>query len=304
MYSERRRSFRQKVHAPAFAIFDGVTGGMILDLSQEGMSMQSAAAVEPHRTVKMRLDVVDPALLLETTGYIAWADALGRAGVRFSDLPNEGRQRLDEWLTTNAGAPSRKAPKLTLAATDYGLRGQASVDAMAITIEPELANSSLVSGPGSTTMQYEFTPLASDINAALRLIAERARSLTRGSGAAIALAHKESMICRASVGTCAPALGTRPDDNSRFSAECVRSGRTLRCDDAEDDPRVDGDCARGFGLRSILAAPVQYERGVVGLLEVFSTERCAFDDGDVAIVDRLARTILLTLSQRTTPVRS
>src|ERR1022692_4234889 len=37
---ERRRCLRQRVHGPAFASFDGVTGGMILDLSEEGLSMQ------------------------------------------------------------------------------------------------------------------------------------------------------------------------------------------------------------------------------------------------------------------------
>src|SRR2546422_5988630 len=39
---------------------------------------------------------------------------LGRAGVRFSDLPAEARARLKEWLTLNDNSPSRKAPKLTL----------------------------------------------------------------------------------------------------------------------------------------------------------------------------------------------
>ncbi len=41
MAGERRRCWRQMVHAPAFASFDGVTGGMILDLSEEGLSMQT-----------------------------------------------------------------------------------------------------------------------------------------------------------------------------------------------------------------------------------------------------------------------
>ncbi len=36
---DRRRWARHKVHTPAFASFDGVTGGMILDLSEQGMSM-------------------------------------------------------------------------------------------------------------------------------------------------------------------------------------------------------------------------------------------------------------------------
>src|SRR5205823_11278010 len=48
MAPERRHSLRQKVNTPAFASFDGVTGGMILDLSEEGMAMKSLAALVAH----------------------------------------------------------------------------------------------------------------------------------------------------------------------------------------------------------------------------------------------------------------
>src|SRR5208282_4749775 len=108
---ERRRCWRQMVHAPAFASFDGVTGGMILDLSEEGLSMQTVSnrdgqLPDRERRVRVKLDLSEPEAHFETTGYIAWADALGRAGVRFSDLPEDGRRRLNDWLTLNAGAPS------------------------------------------------------------------------------------------------------------------------------------------------------------------------------------------------------
>ncbi|PYV47240.1 MAG: hypothetical protein DMG92_16680 [Acidobacteria bacterium] len=58
----------------------------------------------------------------------------------------------------------------------------------------------------------------------------------------------------------------------------------MRCDDAEFDPRVDARACRLLDVRSIIAAPVLYERDIVGLLEVFSTQPCAFDEGDVAVV--------------------
>src|ERR1700726_1675578 len=112
MIPERRSCVRHKVHGPVFASFDGVTGGMILDLSEQGLSMQTVVPLEADRFVQLRLDLPDSDTHLETTGYIAWADALGRAGVRFSDLPVEARQRLDEWLAINAGAPSTIAPKV------------------------------------------------------------------------------------------------------------------------------------------------------------------------------------------------
>ncbi len=113
MITDRRSCLRHKVHGPIFASFDGVTGGMILDLSEQGLSMQTVVPLEADRQFQISLDLPDSNTHLETTGYIAWADALGRAGVRFSELPVEARQRLDEWLALNDTAPSRKAPKLT-----------------------------------------------------------------------------------------------------------------------------------------------------------------------------------------------
>ena len=101
---DRRHSLRQKVNTPAFASFDGVTGGVILDLSEEGLAMHTATPLEPHRHLSLHLSLSE-ATQLDTTGYVAWADALGRAGVRFSDLPAEARARLKEWLTLNDNSP-------------------------------------------------------------------------------------------------------------------------------------------------------------------------------------------------------
>ena len=299
---DRRRWARHKVHTPAFASFDGVTGGMILDLSEQGMSMQTAVPIEAHHPVQLHLNLPEPVGNLETTGYIAWADALGRAGVRFSELPEESRLRLQQWLTLNDAAPSRKAPKLSVgepavSTPGANLRGNEIRESLALSLEPQASMSEKNNPPpNSTTAQYEFSSLGSDLNASLRLISERARSLTRGTGAAIALAHHGSMMCRASVGSNAPALGSRLDVNSGFSGECVRRGAALRCDDTETDSRVDIDRCRQLAIRSILAAPIQYQREIIGLLEVFSTGPFAFDEGDVAVVERLAQTVVLTMS--------
>ncbi len=159
-------------------------------------------------------------------------------------------------------------------------------------------------------MQYEFHSLGSDLNAALRVISERARTLLRGSGAAIALIdHGASgsmpserttataMMCRASIGSGGPPLGTRVDINSGFSGECVRTGKALRCDDCETDSRVAAETCRHLRIRSIAAAPIRYERDVVGLVEVFSPDPFAFDEGDLAVLERLAQTAILMVSQ-------
>jgi GAF domain/PilZ domain len=310
---DRRRCLRQMVHAPAFASFDGVTGGMILDLSEEGLSMQTGSGPDRQpvdgknidRRVRLAVDLSEPTVHMETTGYIAWADALGRAGVRFSELPEDARRRLNEWLTINAGAPSRTAPKVAMGgAWGWGAGGKlATADSghMAISLEAETETQDGERGgnghPASATVQYEFSSLGTDLAAALRMIGERARALTRGASAAIALVNKGEVLCRASVGGSAPALGTRLDVNSGLSGECFREGRALRCDDAENDPRVDLESCRRLGVRSILAAPVRYERDTVGLLMVFAPEPFNFDEGDIAVAESMAHTVVRIMRQ-------
>jgi hypothetical protein len=320
--ADRRRCLRQRVHAPAFASFDGVTGGMILDLSEEGMAMRTSAPLEVRQRVEMQVDLTGPAAHVETTGYIAWADALGRAGVRFSDLPEDARRRLNEWLAENEDTPSSIAPKLcvrgTARAAAWSVAGEkdAMQERVSLSLEPEMdevdmgeadddelmmeadaRRNALSREAFSRTVQYEFKPIGRDLNAALRLIGERARSLTRGTSAAIALAQDGVVMCRASIGASAPALGTRVDVNWGFSGECFRTGKSMRCDDSEIDGRVDVEICRRLGVRSILATPIRYERETVGLLTVFAPKPFSFDEGDIAVAESLAHTVLMTMSQ-------
>ncbi len=299
---DRRNAVRHKMRTPVFAIFDGVSSGMILDLSEQGLAMLATVSPEANRAIPLKVNLPEPSGSIETTGYVAWADTLGRAGIRFSDLPADARLRLQEWLTINATQPSRKTPKFTLdeslLADLQGALPEIPTDKpRSIDFEPESSSAAEGEERPASTVQFEFNSLGSDLDLALQVIAERAQTLTRATGAALALADSGLLTCRASVGDAAPALGATVDVNIGFSGGCVRTGNTVRCDDAASDPRVDRAVCQGLAIRSIVAAPIQYERKIVGLLEVFSSQPFAFDSGDVAVVERLARTALLTMSQ-------
>src|SRR5258708_34154446 len=160
MAPERRHALRQKVNTPAFASFDGVTGGMILDLSEEGMAMRAQSPLEAHTLVPLHLSLGEPTAYLETTGYVAWADALGRAGVRFSDLPDEARARLREWLTVNASAPSWKAPRWvvhdSVFARSTASSGAAAGVALSLETEPEISGNGSRPPCRSPPLRYYF----------------------------------------------------------------------------------------------------------------------------------------------------
>lgn len=299
---DRRTAIRHKMRTPVFAIFDGVSSGMILDLSEQGLSMLAPVSPDSSRPVSLKLSLSDPSTSLETTGYVAWADTLGRAGIRFADLPVDARLRLQEWLTVNSSKPTHTTPKFVL---DETLLADLQGDLPPLpTDQPRAIDFEMDAGPlgqnhkdSPATVQFEFSSLGGDLEEALRVIVERAQALTRATGAALALTNHGRMTCRASVGDAAPALGATVDVSVGFSGGCVRTGSTVRCDDAAADPRVDAKVCEGLGIRSIVAAPIQYERDIVGLLEVFSAQPFAFDQGNVAVVERLARTALMSMSQ-------
>ena len=133
-----------------------------------------------------------------------------------------------------------------------------------------------------------------DLNTVLQSVSRRAQALTGATGVAIALAHNQSMICRASIGSSAPPLGCHVDVTSGFSGQCVRSGRTLRCDDSENDLRVDLASCRRLGIRSILAAPIRLKGQVIGIIEIFSPKPNAFDNRHVVGLRALAHTLFLS----------
>ncbi len=142
-----------------------------------------------------------------------------------------------------------------------------------------------------TTWEYEQFVL----DEVLQLVAERAQAITGADGIAIALAEGEEIICRASAGTMAPDRGMRLDSKAGFSGACFRTGRIVRCDDSEKDPRVNVEACRRLGTRSMVAVPLLGQQSVVGLLEAFSTEPFGFNDSDVRSLNLLAELILAAL---------
>src|SRR5205814_4032193 len=72
-----------------------------------------------------------------------------------------------------------------------------------------------------------------------------------------------------------------------FTAQCVNTGKVLKCSDATVDPRVNSAVCQRLGIRSVTAIPLMEGTGAVGVLEVFSPEREAFDDECVADLEQL-----------------
>jgi N-acetylmuramoyl-L-alanine amidase/putative methionine-R-sulfoxide reductase with GAF domain len=152
------------------------------------------------------------------------------------------------------------------------------------------AHSGVASDPTDVWELEQFV-----LDEVLQLVAERALAITGADGIAIALAEGDAIICRASAGKIAPDAGVRLDPNSGFSGACLRSGRIIRCDDVENDPRVNVQACRRLGTRSMVAVPLAGQRSVIGLLEAFSSAAYGFNDSDVRSLSLLAELILAAM---------
>ena len=134
-----------------------------------------------------------------------------------------------------------------------------------------------------------------DLEATLQLLAERARSITGASGAAIGLRQGEQMVCRASAGLSAPQLGARFQPSSGLSGECVRTRQVLYCPDVASDPRVNRESCQALGIVSALVMPLPREQEVIGVFELLSGKAHAFAGRDIAALQRLGEMVQTAL---------
>jgi TonB family protein len=115
----------------------------------------------------------------------------------------------------------------------------------------------------------------------LQTLADKILLLAGGDGVGIALAEPGGLRCRATSGM-APPLGARIDARSGLTGACLSTGTLLRCDDSEEDLRVDRQVCRALGIRAMVCVPVAAGQEVVGIFEVFSSRPNAFANVDVS----------------------
>jgi putative methionine-R-sulfoxide reductase with GAF domain len=135
-----------------------------------------------------------------------------------------------------------------------------------------------------------------ELDSALQLLVERAQYITGATGTALALTRGEEMVCRASAGSSAPAVGARLQVRSGLTGESISRRQLLRCDNAESDPRVNLEACRALGIASIVVLPLLRRNGEIrGLFELFSDHAYAFEERDLVALERMAELTLTAL---------
>jgi len=251
---------------------------LLVDLSIAGASVEPYAVLETGEVSRVQFEFPGSGSTFEAECVVKWTGTSGRAGIKFLNLANSAKECLKTWIDgfngPSAGLPTQSSP-------------QASAAYLPPSFSPWLRTR-----PCSENAPDELeTEIASlDLVSALRLVCDRARSLTQGSGAAIALSDGRDVVCRARAGV-APELGARFKAESGLSGEAVRTGATVMCADTSRDPRVDRIACEQLNIGAVLIVPIMTGSAVIGVIEVFSSEASSFDDGQLCQVQRLAELI-------------
>jgi TonB family protein len=107
--TDRRTHSRQPVRTLIYVELDEGNGGIVLNASEGGLSVQAVMSLMQDSLPKMRFRLSQPKDWLETAARVVWANESRKvAGLQFVDLPEQTRLHIRKWLA--AEAVGAKAP--------------------------------------------------------------------------------------------------------------------------------------------------------------------------------------------------
>ena len=110
--ADRRSSARQTVRSLAYVALDEGNGGIILNLSEGGLSVQAVTSLMDDFLPGVRFQLSENSWI-ETNARITWtSESRKLAGLEFIGLSDESRGRIREWLNRESGteAPAESEP--------------------------------------------------------------------------------------------------------------------------------------------------------------------------------------------------
>jgi diguanylate cyclase (GGDEF)-like protein len=134
------------------------------------------------------------------------------------------------------------------------------------------------------------------LDGVIALVVSRAQEITGAAAGVVELIDGEEMVFHAVSGAAEAFLGTRSAVTASLSGSSVLQNEVLLCDDAECDSRVHREACLRVGAGSIVCAPLLRGKRVVGVLEVYDPNTCAFEQADVTTLRVLAGIITAAMA--------
>ncbi len=130
-------------------------------------------------------------------------------------------------------------------------------------------------------LQHAISRNPSDMDWAMHLIADRARSVANASGIAIALLKGGQLVYRAGSGCAASYVGRQLTAVLSVAAPKETRGEILRVENAQTDQRIEAAICRQLEAQSLLILPIYHEHNLMGVLKVLFSEPHAFRDREL-----------------------
>jgi hypothetical protein len=93
-----RASHRHELRTLTYVTLDQANGGIVRNLTHDGIGVRVVAAVRPRQQLRVRFELRYPRLRVETRAEVMWATFSGQCGIRFLDLSPRLIRQIDEWI--------------------------------------------------------------------------------------------------------------------------------------------------------------------------------------------------------------
>lgn len=98
---QARVKHRHELRTLTYVTLDQADVGIVRNLNHEGIGVQAVAALRLHEQLRVRFELRNPRLRVETRGEVTWSTASGQCGIRFLDLPPRMVRQINEWIFGN-----------------------------------------------------------------------------------------------------------------------------------------------------------------------------------------------------------
>lgn len=98
---QARLKHRHELRTLTYVTLDQANGGIVRNLTHDGMAAQVVGAVRPQQQLRVRFELRYPRLRVETRGEVVWATTSGQCGIRFLDVSPALTRQINEWIFGN-----------------------------------------------------------------------------------------------------------------------------------------------------------------------------------------------------------
>lgn len=98
---QTRAQHRHQLRTLTYVTLDQANGGVVRNLTDDGIGLQVVTAVRPRQQMQVRFELRYPKLRVEARGEVIWATFSGQCGIRFLDLSPRMTRQINEWIFGN-----------------------------------------------------------------------------------------------------------------------------------------------------------------------------------------------------------